>query len=77
MGRVLSEFGTPLTAVLLFKYLGRTLLSSDNGCTAVEQNLERAQVKVGTTGKDFGKGGIVYKKNGKVLFDSGASGASI
>ena len=45
-------------AVPLFKYLGRTLLYSDNDWRAVEQKLQKEQVKVGTTGEDFGKGGI-------------------
>ena len=74
MRRVFSEYVTPLMAVPLFKYLGSTLLSSDNDGTVVEQNLERAQVKVGTTGEGFGKGGIGYKNGGKVLCGSGASG---
>ena len=74
MRRVFSEYVTPLMAVTLFKYLGGTLLSSDNDWTAVEQNLESAQVKVGTTGEDFGKGDIGYKNGGKVLCGSGASG---
>ena len=74
MGRVFSAYVTPLMAVPLFKYLGRTSLSSDNDWPTVEQNLQRAQVKVGMTGKYFGKGGIVYKKGGDVLCGSGASG---
>ena len=66
MGRVFSAYVTPLMAVTLFKYLGRTSLSSDNNWPTVEQNLQRAQIKVGTTGEDFGKGGIVYKNGGVV-----------
>ena len=30
MGRVFSAYGTPLTAVSLFRYLVLTLLSTDN-----------------------------------------------
>ena len=42
-GRVFSAYGKPLTAVPLFKYLGRTSLSSDNDWQAGEQNLQRAR----------------------------------
>ena len=45
MGRVLLEYGTLLMVVPSFKYLERTLLSSNNNWTAVEQNLKRAQEK--------------------------------
>ena len=35
MERLLPEYGTPLTDVTLFNYLGQTFLSSDNDCPAV------------------------------------------
>ena len=45
MGRLLSAYGTPLTAVTLFRYFGRTLSSSEDDWPAVEQNLRRAREK--------------------------------
>ena len=58
MGRIFPAYGTPLTAVPSFKYLGRTLSSSDENWPTVEQNIWRARGGVGATGKDFGKVGI-------------------
>ena len=67
MGRVFSEYGTPLTTVPFFKYLGRILSSSDNNWPAVEQNLLRARVKwalmvniLGREGADSSTAGIFY-----------------
>ena len=45
MGRVFLAYGTLLTTVPLFKYLGRTLSSSEKNWTAVEQNIRQAQIK--------------------------------
>ena len=45
MGRFLLAYGTPLAVVYLFRYLGRTLSSSDNKLTAVDHNLQRARGK--------------------------------
>ena len=45
MGRVFLEYGTPLTLVSLFQYLGLTLLSSNNNWPVVERNLRRARGK--------------------------------
>ena len=45
IGRVLSAYGTPLTAVPSFKYLVQTLLSSDDDFPEVEHNQRRAQGK--------------------------------
>ena len=45
MGRVFLAYGTRTTTVILFKYLVRNLLSSDNDCMAVEQNLRQVWVK--------------------------------
>ena len=43
MGRVFSAYGTPLTVVFSFRYLGRILSSIDNNWPAVEQNLRMAR----------------------------------
>ena len=43
IGRVLLEYGTPLTAVYSFRYLGQTLLSTEDDWTVVERNLWRAR----------------------------------
>ena len=62
-------YGTPLTAIPLFKYLGQTLVSSDNDWTAAEHNLRRAQGKrtqlvniLGREGEDRRTAGIFYVK---------------
>ena len=47
MGRVLLAYGTPLTAVTLFKYLGRMLSYSKYNWTAVENNLQQSRGKWG------------------------------
>ena len=47
MGRVFSAYGTPLTAVLSFKYLERILSSSDDDWPVVDHNLRQEQVKWG------------------------------
>ena len=39
------SFGSQLTAVFLFRYLGKMLLFSNDNWLAVEQNLKRAQGK--------------------------------
>ena len=57
MGRVLSVYGTPLTAVPLFKYLGRTMSSSNNNWTVVKHNLWRAQDKWGQLANILGREG--------------------
>ena len=45
MERVLSAYGTLLIAVPSFNYLGKTLSSSDDDWTAVEQNICRERRK--------------------------------
>ena len=45
MGRVFFTYGTPLVAVILFKYLGQNLSSSNEDWPEVEYNLRRARVK--------------------------------
>ena len=45
MGQVLLAYGTLLTAVSLFRYLGRALLSTNDDWTAVKRNLWRARVE--------------------------------
>ena len=54
MGRVFLAYGTPLMAVLLFKYPGQNLLSSENYWPVVEHNLQRAQGKWGRLVKFWG-----------------------
>ena len=67
MGRVFSEYGTLLMAVPSFKYLGQTMLSSNENWTVVEQNLRREQGKWGRMvkilvreGADRRKAGVFY-----------------
>ena len=57
MGRVLSEYGTPLTEVYLFWYLGQTLSSYNTDWTEVERNLWRAWGKWGSLVKILGREG--------------------
>ena len=45
MGRKFLTYGTSLMAVLLFKYLGKKLSSSDEDWQEVEYNLRHARVK--------------------------------
>ena len=45
------EYGTPLTAVSWFWYLGITLSSSEDNWPVVERNLQRAQGKWGGLAK--------------------------
>ena len=45
MGRKFLTYGTSLMAVLLFKYLGKKLSSSDEDWQEVEYNLRQAGVK--------------------------------
>ena len=47
MGRVFSAYGTPLTAVPSFKYLGRILSSTNIDWTLVDQNMQQDPVKWG------------------------------
>ena len=47
MGRVFSVYGSPLTAVPSFKYLGRMLFSFYKDWPAVEQSLRMAWIKWG------------------------------
>ena len=55
MGRVLLEYGTPMTSVSLFRYLGQTFPSTNNDCLAVERNLRRVQGKWGWLAKILGR----------------------
>ena len=45
--RVFLAYGTPLTEVSSFRYLGQTLSSTDDNWSEVERNLRRARVKWG------------------------------
>ena len=55
MGRVFLEYGTPMTSVTSFWYLGRTLLYSNDDWLAVEQNLCRAWGNWGQLAKILGR----------------------
>ena len=57
MGRVFLEYGTPLVAVSLSRYLGRTFPSYDNDWSEVERNLWRAQGNWGRLEKILGREG--------------------
>ena len=50
-GWVFSVYGTPLSAVPLFKYLGRIFSSSVDNWLSVKQNLRRAWGKWGRLAK--------------------------
>ena len=65
MGKVFSAYGTPLTVVILFKYLGRNLLSSKDDWPVAEQNLRRGVGKVGITGEFLGREGAHRITSGK------------
>ena len=56
-GGVFLVYVTPLTAVTLFKYLGRKLLSSDEYWLEVEQILRRVRGKWGRLAKILGREG--------------------
>ena len=47
MRRVFLEYGTPLTSVSSFRYLGKMLWSTENDWLEVELNLRRARRKWG------------------------------
>ena len=49
--RFFPEYGTPLTAVSLFHYLGRIFPSADDDWPVVERNLRRARGKWGRMAK--------------------------
>ena len=57
MGRVFSAYGTTLTEDPLFKYLVRSLSSSNNDWSAVEQNIWRAWGKLVQLEKLLGREG--------------------
>ena len=44
MRRVFLTYGTPLTAVSSFRYLGQTLSSTEKNYPAVGRNLRRSRV---------------------------------
>ena len=48
-------YGTPMTSVSLFRYLGQTLLSSKYNWLLVEWNLRRAGGKWGRLAKILGR----------------------
>ena len=65
MGRVFLDYETALTLVSLFRYLGQTLLSSNNNCLAVERNLWRAQRKWGWISEILGREGEDRRTTGR------------
>ena len=65
MERVFLDYGTPLTAVYLFRYLGQTLPSNDDDWLTVEQNLRRAREKWGRQTKILGREGEDKRTAGK------------
>ena len=65
MRSVFLTYGTPLTAVPPFKYLGRILLSTDDNWTVVEQNLLRARNNLVRTIKILGREGSEKRTAGK------------
>ena len=64
MGGVFFAYGTSLTAVTYFKYLGQALSSCNNDWPIVEQNLHRAQRKWGRLVKIFGREGMDMRMEG-------------
>ena len=54
-------YGTPLTEVSLFSYMGRMLSSSNDNWLAVEQNLRMARGKWGWLEKILGRE-VAYKR---------------
>ena len=66
MGRILSEYRTPLTAVSSFRFLGRTLSSTDDDWPEVEQNFRRAQGKWGRLEKILGREGADKGMSGRL-----------
>ena len=64
MGRVFLAYGTPLMAVSSFRYLGKTLSSTDNDWPAVGWNLWRAQEKWGQLTKILGREGADKRMTG-------------
>ena len=57
MGKVLLAYGTPLMAFYSFRYLGRTLSSSNDDWLEMEGNLRRARGKWGRLEKILGREG--------------------
>ena len=67
MGLVFLVYGKPLKAVSLFRYLGRTLLSTEEDWSVVEWNLQRARGKWGQLTKILGRE-VEYKRTAGRLF---------
>ena len=65
IGRVFSEYGTPLTVVPLFNYLGRTVSSSNNNWPEVEQNLRCSRGTWGRQVKILGREGADRRMAGR------------
>ena len=65
MGQVLSAYGTLLTTVSSFRYLGQTLSSTDDDWPAMERNLRRAQVKWGHLAKILEREGVDKRMSGR------------
>ena len=65
MGRVFSDYGTLLTEISSFRYLGRIFSSSDDNWTAVERNLLKARGKWGPMVNILGREGADRRTVGK------------
>ena len=65
MGSVLSAYGTTMTAVTSFKYLGRIMLTTKNNWPEVDQNLRRAQGKWGRMVKILLREGVDRRTAGR------------
>ena len=65
MGRVLLAYATPLMAVSLFRYLGRTLSSTNDDWPEVEHNLQRAWGKLERMAKILGREGADKRTAGR------------
>ena len=68
IGRIFLAYGTPLMAVSSFRYLGRTLSSTNNYWSTEEQNLRRAQGKWGRLTKILGREGADKKTSGGFMW---------
>ena len=57
MWSIFLAYGTPLTVVPSFKYLGHNISSTDDKCQAVESNLQRSWGKWGKMIEILGREG--------------------
>ena len=64
-GRVFLAYGTPMTSVSLFWYLGQKFSSSSDNWPSVERNRQRVQGKWGRLAKILGRVGLNRRTVGK------------